>query len=87
MSILISKLIRLLYIYKIMMLLNLIVLEIYKKNYKKQKQKKKKFRIQAYDLIMCRYFFIWFIDFMLAVKTLTEFTNFFSPNNLKKMMI
>ena len=71
-----------------MMLLNLIVLEIYKKNYKKQKQKKKKkFRIQAYDLIMCRYFFIGFIDFMLAVKTLTEFTNFFSPNNLKKMMI
>ena len=25
-----------------------------------------------------------FIDFMLAGKTLTEFTNLFSPNNLKK---
>ena len=39
------------------------------------------FRIQAYDSIMCRYFCIGFIDFMLAGKTLTEFTNLFSPNN------
>ena len=42
------------------------------------------FRIQAYDSIMCRYFCIGFIDFMLAEKTLTEFTNLFSPNNFKK---
>ena len=42
------------------------------------------FRIQAYDSIMCRYFCIGFIDFMLAGKTLTEFTNLFSPNNFKK---
>ena len=40
------------------------------------------FRIQAYDSIMCGYFCIGFIDFMLAGKTLTEFTNLFSPNNL-----
>ena len=39
------------------------------------------FRIQAYDLIMCQYFFIGFIDFMLAGKNLTDFTNLFSPNN------
>ena len=39
------------------------------------------FRIQAYDSIMCGYFCIGFIDFMLAGKTLTEFTNLFSPNN------
>ena len=45
------------------------------------------FRIQAYDSIMCGYFCIGFIDFMLAGKTLTEFTNLFSPNNFKKMMI
>ena len=38
------------------------------------------FRIQAYDSIMCGYFCIGFIDFMLAGKT--EFTNPFSPNNL-----
>ena len=39
------------------------------------------FRIQAYDSIMCGYFCIGFIDFMLAGKTLTEFRNLFSPNN------
>ena len=42
------------------------------------------FRIQAYDSIMCGYFCIGFIDFMLAGKTLTEFTNLFSPNHFKK---
>ena len=42
------------------------------------------FRIQVYDSIMCGYFCIGFIDFMLAGKTLTEFTNLFSPNNFKK---
>ena len=41
-------------------------------------------RIQAYDSIMCRYFCIGFIDFMLKGKTLTEYTNLFSPNNFKK---
>ena len=45
------------------------------------------FRIQAYDSIMCGYFCIGFIDFMLAGKTLTEFTNLFSPNVFKKMII
>ena len=42
------------------------------------------FRIQAYDSIMCGYFCIEFIDLMLERKTLTEYTNLFSPNNLKK---
>ena len=42
------------------------------------------FRIQAYDSIICGYFCLGFIDFMLAIKTLTHFTNVFSPNNLKK---
>ena len=40
------------------------------------------FRVQAYSSIMCGYFCIGFIDFMLAGKTLTEYTNLFSPNNL-----
>ena len=48
--------------------------------------KKNIFRIKSYDLIMCRYFCIRFIDFMLARKNLTEFTYLFSPNNFKKMM-
>ena len=42
------------------------------------------FRIQAYDSIMCGYFGTGFINFMLAGKTLTEFTNLFSPNNFKR---
>ena len=42
------------------------------------------FRIQAYDSIMCRCFCIGFIDFILAGKTLTEYTNLFTPNNFKK---
>ena len=42
------------------------------------------FRIQAYDSIMCGYFCIAFIDFMFKGKTLTEYTNLFSPNNFKK---
>ena len=37
--------------------------------------------------MMCRYFYIGFIDFMLAGKTLTDFTNPFSPNDFKKMVI
>ena len=39
------------------------------------------FRMQAYDSIMCGYFYIGFIEFMLPGKTLTKFTNLFSPNN------
>ena len=34
------------------------------------------FRIQAYDSIMCGYFCIGFIDFMLAGKTLRKINNF-----------
>ena len=42
------------------------------------------FRIQAYDSVMCVYFCIAFIDFMLKGKSLTEYTNLFSPNDFKK---
>ena len=42
------------------------------------------FRIQEYDSIICGYFCIGFINFMLAGKTSTEFTNLFSPNNFKR---
>ena len=42
------------------------------------------FKIQAYDSIMCRYFCIAFIDLMLKSKSLTEYTNLFSPNDLKE---
>ena len=42
------------------------------------------FRIQAYDSAMCGYFYIGFIDFMFKGKTLTEYTNLFSPYDFKK---
>ena len=42
------------------------------------------FWIQAYDSIMCGYFCVGFTEFILAGKTLTEYTNLFSPNNFKK---
>ena len=71
------------------MLLILIVLElnIFQKKSKKSINNKNIktnfFRIQAYDSI-CGYFCIGFIDFMLKGKSLTDFTNLFSPNYLKK---
>ena len=39
------------------------------------------FRIQAHNSVMCRYFCIGFIDFMLKGNDLTDVTNLFSPNN------
>ena len=42
------------------------------------------FRVQANNSVMCGYFCIEFTDFMLAGKTLTDFTNFFSPCDFKK---
>ena len=42
------------------------------------------FRIQAYDSIMCGYFCIEIINYMLKGKTLLDYTNLFSPNNFKK---
>ena len=41
-------------------------------------------RIKAYDSIMCGYFCIGFIDFMLASKKLTDYTNLFFPYDFKK---
>ena len=42
------------------------------------------FKIKAYNSVMCGYFCIGFIDFMLEGKRLTDFTNLFSPNSFKK---
>ena len=42
------------------------------------------YRIQAYDSIMCRYFCIGFMDFMLKGKRLLDYTNLFSPNGYEK---
>ena len=42
------------------------------------------FRIQANNSIMRGYFCIGFIDFMLARKTLIDYTNLISPYDLDK---
>ena len=41
------------------------------------------FQAQANNSIMCGYFCIGFIDFMLAGKKLTDFTSLFSPFDFK----
>ena len=40
---------------------------------------------QTYDSVMCAYFCIKFVDFMLKGKILLEYTNSFSPYEYKKM--
>ena len=45
------------------------------------------FRVQANNSVMCGYFCIGFIDFMLAVKKLTDYTIFFFLMILRKTMI
>ena len=47
-------------------------------------KKLKIYRVQANNSIMCGYFCIGFIDFMLAGKTLTDYTNLFSPYDFNK---
>ena len=42
------------------------------------------FRLQSYNSLMCGYFCIGLIDFMLKGHNLTDFTNLFPPNNFKK---
>ena len=45
------------------------------------------FRVQANNSIRCGYFCIGVIDFILAVKTLVDFTNMFSSYAFKKMTV
>ena len=45
------------------------------------------FQVQANNSIMRGYFYIGCIDFMLAVKKLTDFTSFFFSYEFKKMTI
>ena len=42
------------------------------------------YRVQGNNSVMCGYFCIGFIDFMLAGKTLIDYTNMFSPHDLNK---
>ena len=42
------------------------------------------FVVQANDSVMCGYFCIGFIDFILAGKKFTDYTTLFSPYDFKK---
>ena len=42
------------------------------------------FRLQAYDSIMCGYYWIEFINYMLKGKTLLDYTNLFLRMTLKR---
>ena len=42
------------------------------------------FRIRAYDSIVCEYFSIEFIDFILKTKSFLYYTNLFSPIDYEK---
>ena len=88
MSILILEPIGLLCTFKIMMLLILIASKCITEEIKtfigNKNVKTNMFRIQAYDSIMCGYFCIRFIGFMLAGKILADFSNLFSLNNFKR---
>ena len=45
------------------------------------------YRIQTYDSIMCEYFCIRFIDFMVKIKSLLYYIKLFSPNEYEKNKI
>ena len=42
------------------------------------------FRVQANNSVICGFFCIGFIDFILAGKKLTDYTSLFSPHDFKK---
>ena len=42
------------------------------------------FRLQAYDSIMCGFYYTEFINYMLKGKTLLDYTNLFSPDDFLK---
>ena len=42
------------------------------------------FRIQSDDSVVCGFYCIDFIEYMLSGKTFLDYTNLFSPNDYKK---
>ena len=54
------------------------------KEFIRNKNKANIFRVQANNSIMCGYFCIRFIDFMLEGKALIDYTNLFSPYDFNK---
>ena len=55
-----------------------------KKSIGKKNIKANIFQVRGSNSVMCGYFSIGFIDFMLASKKLIDYTNLFSPHDFKK---
>ena len=64
----------------------ILVLSLFLKtlNYWNKNIKANIFGVQANNSIMCGYFCIGFIDFIIAGKKLTDFTGMFSPRDFEK---
>ena len=60
---------------------------VVRKTYLSEKHKNKIFRIQGNSSMICGYFCIRFIDFMLSSKILIDYTSLFLLMILAKMMI
>ena len=60
------------------------ILEEIKKFIENKNIKTNIFWVQANDSVLCGYFCTGFIDFMLACKKWTDYTNVFSPHDFKK---
>ena len=71
-------------LFTLMALVFNIYLEKSKKSIGNRNIKANIYRVQANNSVMCGYFCIEFIDFMLAGKTLTDYTNLFSPYDFNK---
>ena len=63
------------------------VLEQNKEFFGNENTKANIFRVQSNNSIMRGYLYIRFIDFMLAGKTLTDFTSLFSPYDFEKKTV
>ena len=70
-----------------LLILTVLVLKTFQKKLENSLEKKiilNIFRIQEYDSIMCGYFSIGFIDFILEDKRFFDYKNIFPPNDYEK---
>ena len=72
------------FVKKVKLFILMLSLFLKKLNYWNKNIKANIFGVQANNSIMCGYFCIGFIDFIIAGKKLTDFTSMFSPHDFEK---
>ena len=72
------------FVKKVKLFILVLSLFLKKLNYWNKNIKANIFGVQANNSIMCGYFCIGFIDFIIAGKKLTDFTSMFSPRDFEK---